>query len=39
MQKKDLIIFARDYPSKELIAMLSDQKIKFLMRFQKALIN
>lgn len=39
MQKKDLIIFARCYPSKELIAMLSDQKIKFLMRFQKVLIN
>ena len=36
MQKKNLIIFARCYPSKELIAMLSDQKIKFLMRFQKS---
>lgn len=35
-RKKDLIIFDRGYPSKELIALLSDQKIKFLMRVQKS---
>ena len=35
-RKKDLIIFDRGYPSKELIAMLSEKKIKFLMRVQKS---
>lgn len=35
-RKKDLIIFDCGYPSKELIALLSDQKIKFLMRVQKS---
>lgn len=35
-QKKDLIIFTHGYPSKEWMAMLSDQKIKFLMIFQKS---
>ena len=35
-RKKDLIIFDRGYPSKELIAMLSEKKMKFLMRVQKS---
>ncbi len=35
-RKKDLIIFDRGYPSKELIAMLSEKKIKFLMRVPKS---
>lgn len=33
---KDLIIFDRGYPSKELIALLSDQKINYLMRVQRS---
>lgn len=38
-RKKDLIVFDRGYPSKELIAMLSEKKIKFLMRVQKSFIQ
>lgn len=33
---KDLIIFDRGYPSKELIALLSNQKINYLMRVQRS---
>jgi len=35
-QGKELIIFDRGYPGKELISILFDKKIKFLMRLQKS---
>lgn len=35
-QTKDLIIFDRGYPSKQLLSLLDQKKIKYLMRVQKS---
>lgn len=35
LQKKDVFLFDRGYPSKELLAQLNDEKIKYVMRVSK----